>query len=127
MLVAFVDIEGVSDTMAFPDANEMKDEVHQIGVNFWRVGTPKESTIKVLFVQPSRCGPVDGCYVERYDTEADLLRGFRERAMIGANPCVLATFNGFGFDLPYLWKRADKLGRDDFFYCDRIDTSKWFI
>lgn len=124
MLVAFVDIECVSDTMAFPDATLRKDEVHQIGVNFWRVGTPKESTVKVLFVQPGRCGPVDGAYVERFDTEADLLRGFRSQVMVDANPDVLATFNGFGFDLPYLWKRAELLSRDDFFFCDRIITHR---
>lgn len=124
LLVAFVDIECVSDTMAFPDASQRKDEIHQIGVNFWRVGTPKEATVKVLFVQPSRCGPVDGAYVERYDSEVEMLRGFRNMVMVGANPDVLATYNGFGFDLPYMWKRAEVVECEDFFYCDRITTHK---
>ena len=124
MLVAFVDIECVSASMAFPDATKREDEVHQIGVNFWRVGAPKESTVKLLMVQPARCGPVAGCYVERYNSEAELLCGFRHQVMIGANPCVLATFNGFGFDLPYLWKRATLLSCGSFFYCDRVMTHR---
>ena len=124
LLVAFVDIECVSDTMAFPDATQRRDQVHQIGVNFWRVGSPKESTVKVLFVQPARCGAVDGAHVERFNDEGEMLRGFRNMVMIDANPDVLATFNGFGFDLPYLWKRAELLERTDFFFCDRITTHK---
>tara|TARA_B110000046_G_C13021529_1_gene411508 strand:- start:653 stop:3814 length:3162 start_codon:yes stop_codon:yes gene_type:complete len=124
ILVAFVDIECISATMGFPDAAQRKDEIQQIGVNLWRVGTPKESAVKVLFVQPARCGPVDGAYVERFDTEADMLRAFRDMVMVDANPDVLATYNGFGFDLPYMWKRAELLERDDFFFCDRITTHR---
>ena len=107
LLVAFVDIECVSHTMAFPDAAIREDEVCQIGVTFWRVGAPVDSAINVLFVQPSRCGPVDGAFVERFESEAKLLQGFRRLAIVEANPCVIATYNGFGFDLPYLWKRAE--------------------
>lgn len=124
MMVAYVDIECVSATMGFPDAANRKDEVLQIGVNYWRVGTPKESTIKVLYVTPARCGPVDGAYVMRYDSEHDLLRGFRSSCLLDVNPDVIATYNGFGFDLPYLWERANLLGVDDFFYFDRLISRK---
>lgn len=120
LLVAFVDIECVSQSMGFPDATLQGDEVCQIGVNYWRVGTPKETTVKVLYVSPRRCGPVAGAYVQRYDSEAELLRGFRSSCMVDADPDVLATYNGFGFDLPYLWKRAELLSLDDFYFFDRV-------
>ena len=119
LMVAFVDIECVSDKLCFPDATLEKDEVCQIGVNYWRVGTPKETAVKVLYVSPSRCGPVAGGHVERFDSEFDLLRGFRS-SFIDVDPDVVATYNGFGFDLPYLWKRANLLNVDDFFYFDRV-------
>ncbi len=124
MMVAYVDIECVSDTMGFPDATKPKDEILQIGVNYWRVGTPKESTVKVLYVTPEHCGPVDGAYVMRYASESAMLRGFRSSCMVDVDPDVIATYNGFGFDLPYLWKRAELLGINDFFYCDRIIARK---
>ena len=124
LLVAYVDIETVSDTMQFPDAEKPKDEILQIGVNFWRVGWPKESTVKVLFVTPERCGPVDGAHVLRYKNETAMLRGFRSECMVRADPDVIATYNGFGFDLPYMHKRAQLLGIEDFFYMDRLIARK---
>ena len=120
LMVAFVDIECVSDQLRFPDATLPKDEVCQIGVNYWRIGMPKETAIKVLYVSPALCGPVSGAYVHRFPDEASLLRGFRSSCMIDVDPDVIATYNGFGFDLPYLWKRAELLNVDDFFYFDRV-------
>lgn len=124
LLVAFVDIECISHRMAFPDAAIPEDEVCQIGVTFWRVGSPIETAINVLFVQPARCGVVDNAFVERFDTESELLCGFRKRAIVDANPCVLATYNGFGFDLPYLWKRAELKCCDEFAFFDRIASRR---
>ena len=124
LLVAFVDIECISDTMAFPDASIPEDEICQIGVTFWRVGAPAETSVNVLFVQPDRCGPVHDAFVERFESEADLLCGFRKLAIIAANPCVIATFNGFGFDLPYIWARAQLKHCDELFYFDSITSRR---
>lgn len=124
LLVAFVDIECISHRMAFPDATIPEDEICQVGVTFWRVGTPIETAVNVIFVQPGRCGAVNNAYVERFDTESELLCGFRKRAIVEANPCVLATFNGFGFDLPYLWKRAELKKCDEFSFLDRVTTHR---
>ena len=124
MLVAFMDIECVSDDMSFPDPEKPKDEVVQIGVNYWRVGQPKEAAIKVLYVTPSYCGPVDGAYVLRFESEAAMMRGWRSSCLVDCDVDVIAHYNGFGFDMPYLFRRAELLGVDDFFYFDRIITRR---
>ncbi len=124
MLTANVDIECISASGAFPDASLPDDEVVMIGVNYWRVGTPKETTIKVCYVNTQHCDDIPGGHVMRYDNELEMLRGFRSSCFVDMDPDILVTFNGFGFDLPYLVKRA-KLGYiDDFLYMDRIRTRK---
>ena len=124
MLVAFMDIECVSDNLGFPDAEQVNDHVVQIGVNYWRVGQPKEAAVKVLYVTPSYCGPVDGAYVVRFESERDMLSGWRSSCLVDCDVDVIAHYNGFGFDMPYLFRRAEMLNVDDFFYFDRVITRK---
>lgn len=124
MLVAFMDIECVSDDLSFPDAEKINDEVVQIGVNYWRVGQPKEAAVKVLYVTPSYCGPVDGAYVVRFESERAMLSGWRSSCLVDSDVDVIVHYNGFGFDMPYLFRRAQMLNVDDFFYFDRVITRK---
>lgn len=119
LLVAFFDIECVSGTMSFPDAENIADEIHQIGINFWRLGTAKEDVVQLLIVQPSGCGAVHDSHVIRCPDEASLLSTFRS-VIMESDPDILSHYNGFGFDLPYLCARAKKLGVEDFLYMDRI-------
>lgn len=121
MLVAFFDIECVSASSGFPDANQPGDAVHQIGIVFWRLGHDAKSATRLLLVQPDTCGPVGGCHVLRYRNEAELLRGFRE-VIVESDPSFIASYNGFKFDIPYLHDRAKRLGVCDFMYLDRIQT-----
>lgn len=124
LLTAFVDIETISASNSFPDATIPEDIICMIGVVFWRVGTPHTTAVKVIFVTPERCGEVDGAHVMRYANEREMLRDFRYHLVVKADPDVIATYNGFGFDLPYIWKRAEMHNLDDFFYMDRIITRK---
>lgn len=123
LMTANVDIECVSDVGAFPDAANLKDEISHIGVVLWRVGTPKDRVVKVCYVNTQKCSEIPGGYVVRFDDERAMLRGFRSD-FIDIDPDVLVTYNGFGFDLPYLFKRAELHRLDDFFYLDRIITRR---
>lgn len=123
LLIAFFDIECVSATMSFPDAEQDKDEVHQIGINFWRIGCGKETVVQVVLVQPPECGAVHDAYVIRCQDEASLLSQFRS-VIMDADPDIITHYNGFGFDLPYLCSRAKKLRVEDFLYMDRVVQRK---
>ena len=124
LMVAFVDIECFSATGGFPDADIRADEIVQVGVNYWRVGSPKEDVVKVLYVASDHCGPVGGAHVVRCPDESSMLREFRSSCMLDVDPDILATFNGFGFDLEYLYKRAKLHFLDDFEYLDRAITHR---
>lgn len=125
LLVANLDIECVSASGGFPDASDPADEVAMIGVAYWRVGSPKESARKVCYVSCTQpCEPVPGATVICFPNEFELLRGFRSSCFVDADPDVIATYNGFGFDMPYLCRRAEVLGVDDFMFMDRIVTRK---
>ena len=59
--------------------------------------------------------------VHACNTEFEMLRAFRE-SIIDNDPDILVSYNGFGFDLPYLWKRVEHYGDrlSDFKYLDRL-------
>lgn len=123
LMVAAIDIECVSSTGAFPDATLEHDEITHIGAVFWRVGMPKEEAVKCMFVV-GECDDIDGVEVYAYKTERDMLSGFRTVLVSVVDPDIIATYNGFGFDCEYMWKRANLLDVQDFFYLDRIIVSK---
>ena len=110
LLTANFDIECVDPQLGFPDAEKDDNVICQIGMVLHRVGTPKESAVRVLFVDNQRCADVEGTFVFRYENEAEMLRGFRNE-FIRFDPDVLVHFNGFSFDLPYIARRAEKLHR----------------
>ena len=121
LLVACVDIECMSATGAFPDAE--RDEVCQIGVVFWRVGRPKTEIAQVLFAL-GKCAPIDGVEVFSFETESEMLCAFRRMIAITVDPDVIATYNGFGFDWKYMCDRAKLLKCDEFFYLERLITRR---
>jgi DNA polymerase delta subunit 1 len=122
LLVAALDIECVSSTGAFPEASIPDDKITQIGIVLWRIGMKKEDAVKCIFVV-GECDDIDNVLVYRFTAERDMLsyvRTFLETE----DPDIIATYNGFGFDNEYMWKRAELLGCEDFFYLNRLIVSK---
>lgn len=63
---------------------------------------------KYIFTVGS-CDPIDNAHVMSYDTETEMLMGWAG-FMRQQDFDVLLGFNSFGFDLPYLYERAEELG-----------------
>ena len=118
-LVANLDIECVSPSGGFPDARNADDRIVVVGVTYWRYGTPASDSLRVAHVL-GRCDDVDGVLIRCYETEADMLAGVRRELVVNVDVDIIATYNGFGFDLPYLWERAEKLSSVEFGYLDRL-------
>lgn len=123
LMVAAIDIECVSSTGAFPDANIPGDMITHIGAVSWRIGMEKEEAKKSIFVVGA-CDNIEDVEVFQYNTEREMLSGFRVWLISEIDPDIVATYNGFGFDCEYMWTRAELLGCEDFFYMDRIVTTK---
>ena len=70
------------------------------------------------------CAEIEGSIVYKYETEREMLSGFRSSLVVDVDPDIIATYNGFGFDCEYMFKRAEMNGCDDFFYLDRLVVSK---
>ena len=123
LLVAAVDIECISASGAFPDAEIEGDAIMQIGVVLWRVGAPISEAVKFIFLV-GRCDEIENVRVFSFPSEKALLSGFRAYMVATVDPDIITTYNGFGFDCEYMCKRATMLKCDDFFYWNRIVTSK---
>lgn len=131
------DIECISHTNQFPDANNPKDRISMIGMVYWTVGTPAATASKHIFtIRP--CGgecmlenaagkTVDGMkrvQIHCCETEAGVLRAFRD-SIVQNDPDILVGYNNFGFDLQYLWTRAELCEGGplaDFHYLSRLVT-----
>ena len=123
LLVAAIDIECISSTGAFPDASHPGDIISMIGAVYWRIGMNKDEAIRCVYVVGD-CDDIEGAHVYKYSTEREMLSNFRTSLVANADPDIVATYNGFGFDLEYMWTRAELLGCEDFGYLDRIIVSK---
>lgn len=55
------------------------------------------------------CDPIEGADVEAFDTEEELLLGWKD-LIVRLDPDVLTGYNIFGFDMDYVWSRAKELG-----------------
>ena len=123
MMVAAVDIECVSDSGDFPDAGNPEDIICQIGAVFWRMHDDVKTCIKVLYCVGD-CAPIADTIVQSCSTERAMLSLFRYEFVKLYDPDIVTTYNGFGFDWEYLYKRAELLGCEDFFYLDRVVFTK---
>jgi DNA polymerase elongation subunit (family B) len=54
------------------------------------------------------CDKIDGCDVEYYDTEKEVLTKWKE-LMNNLNSDIITGYNIFGFDMEYIWQRATEL------------------
>jgi len=104
VLIASVDIEvQSSDYRSFPDAAVAGDKVTFIGTTFWVFGD-KQPRCRVMQVLGS-CTPVPTMLIESYDSEEQLLLGWRDLIAVRADPDLVVSYNGTGFDFAYLAAR----------------------
>lgn len=104
VLIASVDIEVQSSNYrSFPDAAVAGDKVTFIGTTFWVFGD-KQPRCRVMQVLGT-CTPVAGMLIESYDSEEQLLLGWRDLIAVRADPDLVVSYNGTGFDFAYLAAR----------------------
>jgi len=106
-VLASWDIEAMSTTGGFPDANLQGDVVFQIATTFQRFGE-QEPYLRHI-VNLGTCDPIDGVEVQCVTTEQELMKAW-VAVIQREHTDVLVGFNIYGFDFSYLWKRASKLG-----------------
>ncbi len=99
------DIETNSSTGKFPDPEVEGDAAFQIGctTRIWGTG---EYTDEVCFCYKKTVGPG----VISFDTECEMLEAFAEHVRT-VDPDVITGYNIFGFDLRYIYKRAQMFAR----------------
>lgn len=121
-----------NDPNKFSDGSNDNDIVFQISCVFGRQGESKENWKKYLLTlgNPSQEILTD-ITVKRYKSEFHLLRGFCD-LVIEINPQVMIGYNIFKFDIPFMYKRAQRqFIIDDFvrhgctFKKSNLETIKW--
>lgn len=83
------------------------DKIIQIGTTVAKYGEPK-CFIKHI-VTLDTCDDIEGCIVESYDTEKEVLLAWSD-FIHSLDPDILTGYNIFGFDYDFIWKRAEELG-----------------
>jgi DNA polymerase elongation subunit (family B) len=111
LVIAAVDIEAHShDYRSFPDASHPGDACTFIGTTFWVYGegSPRERIMQVL--GETEAPPAsEGVRVLCYESEYELLMGWRDLMALDANPDMLVSYNGTGFDFAYLAGRVEQV------------------
>ena len=103
-IVASFDIECNSSTGKFPDPNVPDDACFQIAVSLCKFGSD-EPYEKVCLCYKKTDGPD----VISFDTEKEMLLAFK-KYMNEKDIDILTGWNIFGFDLEYIYKRANMVG-----------------
>lgn len=97
-----------SNPSMMPRSSHPGDKVFQISCIFSRYGTSENDYVKYLLSlgdpEPSLVGGED-VIILTYPTESDLLEGFTDLIRT-ENPNIIAGYNIFGFDIPYMIDRA---------------------
>jgi len=83
------------------------DEIIQIGTTVHRYGSDEIIFKNILTLK--NCEPIPGVEVESYNSEAALLYAWKT-VLQRIDPDILMGYNIFGFDMPYVWDRAQELG-----------------
>jgi len=85
------------------------DSIIQIGTTVNRYGSPE--IIYRHIASLGSCDPIEGADVESFDTEEDLLLGWKD-LIVRLDPDIITGYNIFGFDFKYVWERAKELDVD---------------
>ena len=85
------------------------DHVIQIGTTVHRYGS--DEIVYRHIVTLNTCDDIEGAVVEHYKTEEDMLDAWKF-FITRLDPDILTGYNIFGFDMRYVWERAQELGID---------------
>jgi DNA polymerase elongation subunit (family B) len=108
LLVAGYDIETYSVSGLFPVATNPGDEIMQIGISFRYSNDLLAAGKRIVFSNGTIGASQDpGVEFIACKNERDLLLKF-EKCIQDENPDVIAGFNTFGFDDPYIADRAER-------------------
>jgi DNA polymerase elongation subunit (family B) len=88
------------------------DSVIQIGTTVNRYGS--DEIIYKHIVTLKSCKSIPGVDVESFDTEEEVLNAWKE-VIARLDPDILIGYNIFGFDMQYIWQRAEELCIDEEF------------
>ena len=122
LIIANFDIECTSGDGEFPQAERPEDKVIQIGTSVYRYGE-KEPYLNHMIVL-GECDPIDNCILEKYNSERKVLKAWRD-FIVKLDPDIITGYNIFGFDLRYLYERAEFLNcLNDFHYLGRLQNEK---
>lgn len=86
------------------------DALIQIGTTVHRYGS--DEILYRHIISLGSCDEIDGAEVEMYDTEEEVILAWRD-FMQRLDPDILTGYNIFGFDMEYIWVRAEELGVDE--------------
>ena len=114
------DIKGNKMTVRELNAHELKltdiltnilvplegDKIIQIGTTVHIYGS--DNIVYKNIITLNSCDKIDGCDVEYYDTEKEVLIKWKE-LMNNLNSDIITGYNIFGFDMEYIWQRATEL------------------
>ena len=88
------------------------DKIIQIGTTVHIYGS--DNIVYKNIITLNSCDTIEGCDVEYYDTEKEVLLKWKE-LMNNLNSDIISGYNIFGFDMEYIWQRATELNiLDDF-------------
>jgi DNA polymerase elongation subunit (family B) len=114
------DIKGNKMTVRELNAHELKltdiltnnlvplegDKIIQIGTTVHIYGS--DNIVYKNIITLNSCDKIEGCDVEHYDTEKEVLIKWKE-LMNNLNSDIITGYNIFGFDMEYIWQRATEL------------------
>ncbi|KAJ1622627.1 DNA polymerase family B, exonuclease domain-containing protein [Pavlovales sp. CCMP2436] len=103
LLVASFDIECYSQTGDFPKATNREDRITMIEVHLSREHDASHSRVLMFTSMP--CAPLEGAELRASASEREMLGDFIAH-MGRLHPEVYVSYNGFGFDWGYIFKRA---------------------
>jgi DNA polymerase delta subunit 1 len=103
-VVASVDIECNSSTGKFPDANIPGDACFQIAISLCKFGSD-EPYDKTCLCYKQTDTNLEGCEIRSYATEREMLEAF-QKYLHAKDVDIITGWNIFGFDMEYIYKRA---------------------
>jgi DNA polymerase delta subunit 1 len=103
-VVASVDIECNSSTGKFPDATIPGDACFQIAISLCKFGSD-EPYDKTCLCYKQTDPNLEGCDIRSYSTEKEMLEAF-QKYLHAKDVDIITGWNIFGFDMEYIYKRA---------------------
>ena len=113
-VVASIDIEANSSTGKFPSALVPGDACFQIAISLCTFGSD-EPYDKTCLCYKKTDPNLDGANIVSFDTEREMLHAFKAY-LHDKNVDIITGWNIFGFDMEYIYQRAQMVKCDPEFY-----------